>query len=172
MLSPGRWLWRPHVNVKSALATEGPSAHRTLGPGGSLCFRDEDTGVQKGVTTCPGLPSTSEASALRLSSVAWHGTQDNCQVNPACVAVWGLWKAEGVSCMMLRDTSWTFAVVPSLQPLPFLSTVSTLHELSHDQPPNSTSSSANFWLPDYPTTPMLPCSPSYCTKLLTGEGEW
>lgn len=105
--------------MKSALTTEGPSSLRTLGPGGSLCFRDEETGAQKGVATCPGSPNTSEASALRLSSVAWHGIQGNCQVNPVCVAVWGLWKAEGVSWMVLRDTSWTSEVLPSLQPLSF-----------------------------------------------------
>lgn len=55
-----------------------------------------------------------------------------------------------------------------------LSTLSTLHELSHDQPPpNSTFSSANSWLPD---TLLPPCClaahqtvQSYSQERVSGE---
>lgn len=53
--------------------------------------------------------------------------------------------------MVPRDSWWTSAVALAL-PAPVL--LSTLCELSHDWPPDSTSFSAHSWLPGAP----CPCS--------------
>lgn len=85
--------------MKGTGTAEELTGHRALGPGGSLCFREEKTEAQRRVANCPGSPSTLPRSAWPLPQPQQSGLE------------WGVgecreWPCGGTQLLRAREASW------------------------------------------------------------------